>query len=128
LRREPFCFDYQIIPDKADDDAIPHGHISSKEPTRPKLVPSKRTEEKMRAISIIAGLLLTTVAALAQQTPNTPSNVGSNNNLGNERTDPNTPKPYQPQNPSPDTRTAPTSSTTGKGADSGGHPEAAPKK
>lgn len=75
------------------------------------------------ALSFMAG------TALAQQTPNTPSNAGSNNTIGNERTDPNTPKSYQPQNPAPDTRTAPTGSTTGKGPDSGGHPEAAsPKK
>ena len=80
-------------------------------------------------LSLAATLLLTLGTAWAQQTTNTPSNVGSNSMIGNERTDPNTPKSYQPQNPAPDTRVAPTGSTTGKGADSGGHPEAAgPKK
>ncbi len=33
------------------------------------------------------------------------------------------PKVYQPVNPAPDTRTAPTSSTSGIGSESGGHPE-----
>ena len=50
---------------------------------------------------------------------------GPNNELANERTDPAAPKPYQPQNPAPDTRSAPTASSTGTGPDSGGHPEAA---
>ena len=79
----------------------------------------------MRNTAIVAAALcLIGHGAFAQQTPNTPSNVGSNNTIGNERTDPNTPKSYQPQNPAPDTRVPPTDSTTGKGADSGGHPEA----
>jgi hypothetical protein len=51
-----------------------------------------------------------------------------NNQLATERSDPNMPKPYQPQNPAPDTRAAPTASTTGQGADSGGRPEQAPKQ
>jgi len=50
-----------------------------------------------------------------------------NNQLATDRTDPNQPKPYQPENPAPDTRTAPTGSTTGQGADSGGRPEGQPK-
>jgi hypothetical protein len=54
--------------------------------------------------------------------------AGPNNQLATDRNDPNTPKPYQPQNPAPDTRAAPTGSSTGSGADSGGHPEAAPNK
>jgi hypothetical protein len=84
----------------------------------------------MRRVSIIAAaFVLVAGTASAQQAPNTPSSAGSNNTIGTERTDPNTPKSYQPQNPAPDTRTAPTGSTTGKGPDSGGHPEAmAPKK
>jgi hypothetical protein len=53
---------------------------------------------------------------------------GPNNQLANDHNDPNSPKPYQPQNPAPDTRAAPTGSSTGNGADSGGHPEAAPKQ
>jgi hypothetical protein len=53
---------------------------------------------------------------------------GPNNQLATDRTNPATPKPYQPQNPAPDTRTAPTGSSTGAGADSGGHPEASPKE
>ena len=50
---------------------------------------------------------------------------GPNNDLASQRTDPATPKPYQPQNPAPDTRSAPTGSSMGVGPDSGGHPEAA---
>jgi hypothetical protein len=53
--------------------------------------------------------------------------AGSNNELATPRTDPNTPKPYQPANPAPDTRAAPTGSTTGQGPDSGGRPEQQPK-
>lgn len=54
--------------------------------------------------------------------------AGSNNELATQRTDPNTPKPYQPANPAPDLRTAPTGSTTGQGSDSGGRPEGQPKQ
>jgi hypothetical protein len=52
----------------------------------------------------------------------------ANNQLSTPRTDPNTPKPYQPNNPAPDTRVAPTTSTSGIGPDSGGHPEGTPKQ
>jgi len=54
--------------------------------------------------------------------------TGPNNELATQRTDPNTPKPYQPANPAPDPRTAPTGSTTGQGPDSGGRPEGQPKQ
>ena len=37
------------------------------------------------------------------------------------------PKVYQPANPAPDTRSAPTSTDTGNGADNGGRPEEKPK-
>jgi hypothetical protein len=50
-----------------------------------------------------------------------------NNQLATDRADPNTPKPYQPQNPAADPRTATTGSTSGSGPDSGGHREGAPK-
>lgn len=53
--------------------------------------------------------------------------AGPNNQLATERTNPVAPKPYQPQNPAPDTRSAPTGSSTGSGPDSGGHLEGAPK-
>lgn len=56
------------------------------------------------------------------------SKAGPNNELATQRTDPNTPKPYQPANPAPDPRTAPTGSTTGQGPDSGGRPEGQPKQ
>jgi hypothetical protein len=38
------------------------------------------------------------------------------------------PKVYQPVNPAPDTRSAPTSSATGVGPDNGGRPEEQPKQ
>lgn len=38
------------------------------------------------------------------------------------------PKTYQPANPAPDTRAAPTSSSSGVGSSSGGNPENQPKK
>jgi hypothetical protein len=86
-------------------------------------------EDAMRRISdIAAALVLFTGTASAQPSPNTPSNAGWDSTLGTERTEPNTPKAYHPQNPAPDTRAAPTGSTTGKGADSGGHPEADGRK
>ena len=75
-----------------------------------------------------ASLLLIAGPAFAQQTPNTPSASGSNNDPATQRTDPNTSKPYQPNNPAPDDRRATTGSSTGKGADSGGRPEKAPKQ
>lgn len=54
--------------------------------------------------------------------------AGPNNALSTERTNPSTPKPYQPANPAPDLRSSPTGSTTGQGADSGGRPEGQPKQ
>lgn len=79
----------------------------------------------------LGGLLAVALIAMALLTFGYRSHAGyavpdvaqRNNQLSTERTDPNTPKPYQPSNPSPDTRTAPTGSTTGSGPDSGGHLE-----
>ncbi len=59
-------------------------------------------------------------------TVGTPATVGAGSGASispSAQTDPGAPKPYQPQNPAPDTRAAPTSSSTGSGADSGGRPE-----
>ncbi len=45
----------------------------------------------------------------------TPTAVNQpNNQLATDRVNPDTPKPYQPANPAPDTRAAPTSSSTGR--------------
>jgi hypothetical protein len=52
----------------------------------------------------------------------------ANNNLATERASPDTPKPYQPANPAPDTRAAPTGTTTGQGPDNGGRPEQQPRR
>jgi NADH:ubiquinone oxidoreductase subunit K len=52
----------------------------------------------------------------------------ANNELARPRTDPNAPKPYQPENPAPDQRSAVTGSSTGVGPDSGGRPEQEPKR
>jgi hypothetical protein len=84
----------------------------------------------------LGGLLVVAIVAMALLAFGYRSHAGStitessgpNNQLATERNNPNTPKPYQPQNPSPDTRAAPTGSSAGSGADSGGHPEAAPKE
>jgi len=59
-------------------------------------------------------------------TVGTGTGAGANNTLA-PRLDPEAPKKYQPENPAPDTRSAPTSSSTGTGPDSGGHPEATTK-
>jgi hypothetical protein len=85
----------------------------------------------------LGGLLVVALIAMALLTFGYHSRAGyavsesastPNNQLATEQTDPNSPKPYQPQNPAPDTRSAPTRSSTGAGPDSGGHPEAAPKQ
>jgi hypothetical protein len=85
----------------------------------------------------LGGLLAVALIAMALLAFGYHSHAGSkvaesisspNNELATDRTNPDSPKPYQPQNPSPDTRTAPTGSSTGSGSNSGGHPEAAPKQ
>lgn len=84
----------------------------------------------------LGGLLVISLVAMALLTFGYRSHSGTavakgpgaaNNQLATDRTNPDTPKPYQPQNPAPDQRTAPTSSPTGTGADNGGRPKAAPK-
>jgi hypothetical protein len=81
------------------------------------------------AVALIAMLLLTFgYSARRTETVTPPPSDASNNQLAIPRTDPNAPKPYQPQNPAPDTRSAPTSSSTGTGPDSGGRPEQTPKQ
>ncbi|MFT4119059.1 hypothetical protein [Bradyrhizobium sp.] len=83
----------------------------------------------------LAGLFAVALIAMALLTFGYRSHSGTavsevaqrNNQLSTERTDPTTPKPYQPQNPAPDTRTAPTGSSSGSGPDSGGHQEGTQK-
>lgn len=84
----------------------------------------------------LGGVLVTALIAMTLLTFGYRSHAGvsvaeapgmPNNQLATGRTDPNAPKPYQPQNPAPDTRAAPTASTTGTGPDSGGRPEGASK-
>lgn len=80
-------------------------------------------------VALVAMALLTfgySARRTAAVTP--PPTDASNNQLSTPRTDPNAPKPYQPQSPAPDTRSAPTSSSTGTGPDSGGRPEQTPKQ
>jgi hypothetical protein len=79
------------------------------------------------AVALIAMGLLT-FGYRSHSATATASGGGANNQLATQRTDPNTPKPYQPANPAPDTRMAPTGSTTGQGANSGGRPEGQPKQ
>ena len=76
------------------------------------------------AIALVAMGLLTAGYSARRDTKPTPqSPAAANNLLATPRADPNKPKPYQPQNPDPDIRAAPTGSSTGIGADSGGRPE-----
>jgi hypothetical protein len=82
---------------------------------------------KVTAIS--AAILLSCSLAHAQgtsgvTTPPSPTNSG----MAQPADIQNKPKLYQPVNPAPDTRSAPTSSSTGLGADNGGRPEEQPKK
>jgi hypothetical protein len=80
-------------------------------------------------VALVAMAFLTVGYSARRTVAVTPPSTGaSNNQLSTERTNPNAPKPYQPQNPAPDTRAAPTSSSTGTGPDSGGRPEQAPKQ
>jgi hypothetical protein len=79
------------------------------------------------AMALIAMALLTSGYAFRKDQKPTPAKASSSNNeLAGPRVDPNTPKPFQPQNPAPDPRIAPTGSTTGAGPDSGGRPEQQP--
>ncbi len=96
----------------------------------------RRGAEPSGAGAELGGLFLVSLIAMALLTFGYRSHSGAavaeapgaaNNQLATERTNPNAPKPYQPSNPAPDTRAAPTTSTTGQGADSGGHNEQAPK-
>jgi hypothetical protein len=79
------------------------------------------------AVSLIAMALLFVGYRTGPGTAVVADGAAKNNQLATDRADPNTPKPYQPANPAPDTRAAPTGSTTGQGADSGGRPEGQPK-
>ena len=81
------------------------------------------------AVALIAMALLTAGYNARRDAKPTPQGSAEpNNTLASPRTDPNTPKPYQPQNPEPDTRSSPTGSPTGIGSDSGGRPEQEPKR
>jgi hypothetical protein len=80
------------------------------------------------AMALIAMALLTAGYSTRRDTKPTPAeSTTTNNSLATPRTDPNTAKPYQPKNPEADTRAAPTGSSTGTGADSGGRPELQPQ-
>jgi hypothetical protein len=79
------------------------------------------------ALAIIAMTLLTVGYNARSDWKPAPQKAGPNNELSTPRTDPNAPKPYQPNNPGPDTRSPVTGSSTGTGADSGGRPEQQPK-
>jgi hypothetical protein len=83
----------------------------------------------LKVASISAAILLSCGLAHAQgtsgaTTPPSPTNSG----MAQPADIQNKPKLYQPVNPAPDTRSAPTSSSTGLGADNGGRPEEQPKK
>ena len=98
---------------------------------------SRRAEPSGAGVELI-GLFVVALVAMALLTagytmrrdlkPMPQASSEPNNNLATSRTDPNTPKTYQPQNPEPDTRSSPTGSSTGIGPDSGGRPEQEPKK
>jgi hypothetical protein len=80
------------------------------------------------AVAIVAMALLVFGYRAHSGSAMVESNTGANNQLATERTNPASPKPYQPENPAPDLRSAPTGSATGAGPESGGHPEAQPKE
>ena len=78
-------------------------------------------------VALVAMALLVVGYRTGPGTAISSDSAAPNNQLATDRADPNQPKPYQPANPNPDTRTPPTGSTTGQGADSGGRPEGQPK-
>ena len=96
---------------------------------------SRRGEPDGAGVELV-GLFVVAVVAMALLAFGYHSHSGStvrevsgpNNELANGHNDPNSPKTYQPQNPAPDDRSAPTGSSTGAGPNSGGHPEASPKQ
>ena len=81
---------------------------------------------------LISAILTLSVTAVHAQTgtgssttpPQAPIDAGMAQPAGNA----DRPKVYQPANPAPDTRSAPTSSSTGIGPDNGGRPEEESKK
>jgi hypothetical protein len=81
------------------------------------------------AIALIAMALLAAGYTTRRDTkPTPPGSAATNNSLNTSRANPNATKPYQPNNPDPDIRAAPTGSSTGAGPDSGGRPEQQPKQ
>jgi hypothetical protein len=81
------------------------------------------------AIALIAMALLVAGYATRRDTKPTPQGPAvTNNSLNTSRANPNTTKPYQPNNPDPDIRSAPTGSSTGSGPDSGDRPEQQPRQ
>jgi hypothetical protein len=78
--------------------------------------------------STIIAVVLSMNFALAHAQSVAPQESPSNAGMAQPADIQNKPKLYQPVNPAPDTRSAPTSSSTGMGADSGGRPEEQPKK
>lgn len=83
-----------------------------------------------RALAIATGFSLIATAAIAadNSTLRNPPPAGSNTNTAQEPGKAEEPKQYQPANPAPDPRAAPTSSSTGIGSSSGGRPEQQPAK
>ena len=97
------------------------------------LTENRQREEihMLKIVVISTTLALCTSLAFAQadsgsgaKTPESPVNSGMAQPAGIQ----DKPKVYQPANPAPDTRSAPTSSSTGMGSDNGGRPEEQPKK
>jgi hypothetical protein len=82
----------------------------------------------MKVIAISAAILVLSAGlAFAQAGSGSGANVPETSKNANGMAQPpgiqNEPKTYQPANPAPDARTAPTSSSAGVGSESGGHPE-----
>jgi NADH:ubiquinone oxidoreductase subunit K len=83
----------------------------------------------LAAAAAIAMALLTAGYTSRGDVKVTPVNSsGAKNEFAQPRTDPNTPKSFQPESPAPDRRSAVTGSPTGAGPNSGGRPEQEPKR
>ena len=80
---------------------------------------------KFLRVFIALGLLSAPTMSPAQ---NAPPPAGTNTGTAQEPGKADQPKRYQPSNPGPDQRSAPTSTPSGEGPSNGGRPEQEPSR
>jgi hypothetical protein len=82
----------------------------------------------LKVIAISAAFVLPATVSFAQSSTGGTASPQTNSGMTQPSGTDDKPKAYQPANPAPDTRSAPTSSSTGAGSDNGGRPEQQPKR